>query len=86
MNRYTQNLPIYVDDVSLGADTVESTFDLYLKSKMRLADAGFTLRMFICAQVQPSDVHAVDLSYAKSSHPKEEGQVEWNSQSIFREV
>ena len=34
---------IYVDDVSLGGDNVDSTFELYLKSKLRLAEAGFKL-------------------------------------------
>ena len=38
---------IYVDDVSLGGDDVDSTFELYLKSKLRLAEAGFKLRKFI---------------------------------------
>ena len=38
---------IYVDDVSLGSDEVESTYELYLKSKSRLAEAGFKLRKFV---------------------------------------
>ena len=38
---------IYVDDVSLGSSEVESTYRLYLKSKSRLAEAGFKLRKFI---------------------------------------
>ena len=38
---------IYVDDVSLGSNDVESTYELYLKSKSRLAEAGFKLRKFI---------------------------------------
>ena len=40
---------IYVDDVSLGFSEVESTYRLYLKSKSRLADAGFKLRK-ICVK------------------------------------
>ena len=38
---------IYVDDVSLGSNDVESTYELYLKSKSRLAEAGFKLRKFV---------------------------------------
>ena len=37
----------YVDDVSLGAESVNSAYDLYLKSKTRLAEAGFTLCKFV---------------------------------------
>ena len=35
---------VYVNDVSLGSDDVESIYELYLKSKLRLAEAGFKLR------------------------------------------
>ena len=38
---------IYIDDVSLGSNDVESTYKLYLKSKSRLAEAGFKLRKFV---------------------------------------
>lgn len=38
---------IYVDAVSLGSSDVESTYELYLKSKSRLAKAGFKLRKFV---------------------------------------
>lgn len=38
---------IYVDDVSIGAEDVNSTFQLYLKSKIRLLEAGFHLRKFV---------------------------------------
>ena len=38
---------IYVDDVSLGSNDVASTYKLYLKSKSRLAEAGFNLRKFV---------------------------------------
>lgn len=37
----------YVDDVSLGAADVDSTYELYLKSKLRLAEARFKLRKFV---------------------------------------
>ena len=38
---------IYVDDVSLGSNDVDGVFELYLKSKMRLMEAGFKLRKFV---------------------------------------
>ena len=38
---------IYVDDVSLGSSDIETTYELYLKSKSRLAEAGFKLRKFV---------------------------------------
>ena len=38
---------VYVDDVSVGAESEESAYELYLKSKVRLAEGGFTLRKFI---------------------------------------
>ena len=38
---------IYVDDVSSGTDNESDTYELYLKSKLRLAEAGFRLRKFV---------------------------------------
>ena len=38
---------VHVDDVSLGSNDVESTYELYLKSKLQLAEAGFKLRKFV---------------------------------------
>jgi len=38
---------IYVDDVVLGSNDVESTYELYVKSKLQLAAAGFKLRKFV---------------------------------------
>ena len=38
---------IYIDDVSLGSNDIDTTYELYLKSKMRLAEAGFKLRKFV---------------------------------------
>ena len=38
---------IYVDDVSLGSSNVDDVFELYLKSKTRLIEAGFKLRKFV---------------------------------------
>ena len=37
---------IYVDDLVSGGDDVQSTHEFYLKSKLRLATAGFKLRKF----------------------------------------
>ena len=40
---------VYIDDVSLGSNDMESTYivyKLYLKSKSRPAEAGFKLRKF----------------------------------------
>ena len=43
---------IYVDDLVSGSNDVESTYELYTKSKLRLATAGFKSRKFItkCGQ------------------------------------
>ena len=38
---------VYVDDVSLGSWSEESMYELYLKSKTRLSEAGFNLRKFV---------------------------------------
>ena len=38
---------IYVDDLSSGAPESDAGYELYLKSKVRLAEAGFNLRKFI---------------------------------------
>ena len=38
---------IYVDDVSFGAENEEKGYQLYIKSKTRLAEAGFNLRKFV---------------------------------------
>ncbi len=37
---------IYVDDLVSGSADDESTYELYAKSKLRLAEAGFRLRKF----------------------------------------
>ena len=54
MNNVTLTLPckkflesIYVDDLISGDSDVNSTFELYVKSKLRLKEAGFNLREFI---------------------------------------
>ena len=38
---------IYVDDLSSGGDTDEEAYQLYIKSKVRLAEGGFNLRKFV---------------------------------------
>ena len=36
-----------MDDLSSGGDTDEETYELYIKSKVRLAEGGFNLRKFV---------------------------------------
>ena len=38
---------IYIDDLTSGDGDVDSTFELYVKSKLRLKEAGFNLRKFV---------------------------------------
>lgn len=38
---------IYVDDLTSGDSDVDRTFELYVKSKLRLKEAGFNLRKFV---------------------------------------
>ena len=38
---------IYVDDLVSGSNDVKSAYELYMKSKLRLAAAGFKLRKFV---------------------------------------
>ena len=70
----------YVEDLVSGDDTVQLTYDLYLKSKTRLAEGGLKLRKWKtndcelrkridCAENLPNqnDGAADDLSYAKTS-------------------
>ena len=38
---------LYVDDLNSGASTVAEAFELYMKSKSRMKDAGFNLRKWI---------------------------------------
>ena len=80
---------IYVDDVSLGSADVESTYDLYLKSKTRLAEAGFRLRKFV---TNSSDLyHRIQLNEglpgdhnlsACEGHPRKDQQRSRGSQDI----
>ena len=38
---------IYVDDLTSGDSDMDRTFELYVKSKLRLKEAGFNLRKFV---------------------------------------
>ena len=38
---------MYVDDLSTGRDTDEKAYQLYIKSKLRLAEGGFNFRKFL---------------------------------------
>ena len=38
---------VYVDDVSVGVSSFETVYELYSKSKLRLAEVGFRLRKFV---------------------------------------
>ena len=42
---------IYVDNVSYGADNVDSAYELYVMSKTTLAEGGFNLRKFVTNSV-----------------------------------
>ena len=53
---------IYVDVLNSGASEVNVAYELYLKSKLRLAEGGFNLRNLI-------PIHLV-LNLGMHSHPK----------------
>ena len=38
---------VYVDDLSTGGDTEEEVYQMYINSKLRLAEGGFNLRKFV---------------------------------------
>ena len=62
----------YVDDVSLGGESVSSAYDLYLKSKTRLAEAGFKLRKFVTNSTEIREKIKNDEGLAPAANPKEE--------------
>ena len=79
---------IYVDDLSSGAPEVDEAYELYLKSKLRLAEGGFNLRKFVsncpeltrriqCNETGRSDTDAssVEPEHAKSPQALSEGNV-----------
>lgn len=56
----------YIDDVVSGATDVESAYPYYLKSKLRLAEAGFKLRKFV---TNSDDVrHVIRINDSTSSN------------------
>ena len=71
---------ICVDDLSSGASEVDTAYELYLKSKLRLSEGGFNLRKFVsnspelanriqCSESRKSntDTSGVEPGYAQSS-------------------
>ena len=69
---------VYGDDVSLGTNDIDSTYELYLKSKLRLAEAGFRLRKFVTnsdelrCHVSINEKLSEDQGEDKTSSAKEE--------------
>ena len=79
---------IYVDDLSSGASEVDAAYELYLKSKLRLAEGGFNLRKFasncpeLTSRIQynettksNTDTSSVKPGHAQSSQALLEGNV-----------
>ena len=78
---------IYVDNLSSGASEVDAAYELYLKSKLRLAEGGFNLRKFVsnypelnriqCNETRRSDTGTsnVEPGHAQSSQALVEGNV-----------
>ena len=63
---------IYVDDLVTGCDDVESAHEFYLKSKLRLAAAGFKLRKFVTNSPELRDLIANDETSSDSPHTEED--------------
>ena len=72
---------IYVDDLSSGASEVDTAYELYLKSKLTLAEGGFNLRKFVsncseltkriqCNETRKSMLMHLVLNLEMHSHPK----------------
>ena len=68
---------IYVDDLSSGASKVDAAYELYLKSKLRLAEGGFNLRKFVNLRTESSVMKPESLipirlvlKLGMHSHPK----------------
>ena len=47
VNKCLHSIYIYVDDVAFGGDSKNEVFELYLKTKSRLAEGGINLRKFV---------------------------------------
>ena len=41
MNKFRRS--VYVDDLTSGAEDVDSAYDFYIKAKLRLVEVGFNL-------------------------------------------
>ena len=63
---------IYVDDLVSGADDVDSAREFYLKSKMRLANAGFKLRKFVTSSQLLHDIIVNDDTPSERPHVEED--------------
>ncbi len=69
---------IYVDDLVSGSSDLESTHELYLKSKLRLAAAGFKLRKFVTnsdelhRRIQESESPPVDGGAGEPAHAEDD--------------
>ena len=66
---------IYVDDLTSGDGDVDSTFELYVKSKLHLKEAGLNLRKFVtnseelCERIENNERSA---SRSEEAQPKED--------------
>ena len=66
---------IYVDDLVSGADDVKSIYEFYVKSKVRLASAGFNLRKFVTNSHELRDLIQNDEIAATAAKKEEVLQV-----------
>ena len=67
---------IYVDDVSIGSADVDSTYELYLKSKLRLSEVGFWLRKFTTNSEELR--HKIEINERLTDETSEVGSVKIN--------
>ena len=69
---------IYVDDLVSGSKDLESTYEFYMKSKLRLATAGFRLRKFatnskeLSRKIQGNESSPLDGGADNVSHHEED--------------
>ena len=64
---------IYIDDLTFGADSVDKAFELYTKSKHRLAEAGFNLRKFSSNSTDLLECIRQKEQHQAEASPKSEG-------------
>ena len=67
---------IYVDDVSIGSADVDSTYELYLRSKLRLSEVGFRLRKFTTNSEELW--HKIEINERLTDETSEVGSVKIN--------